>query len=509
MRSLLSIICTIISIVFVSGCASSSKDDKTEINITSQEYSGMEVSLSITRNLPLSPKEIHTSQFDSLGHAGIEFSHQDTLHASLKIGEWEFYTALYLEPGSTIYLTIEDGLPTFDGDLKIINSYYHKIYLNEREGQEYVNANCARYISASSSEQQVYFDSLTTFGTELKKQIERDNSISDYYRKILIDKLSLFEITQRMYFDMRVDNNDIINKGKSVVLDSTLSNAFEGFSLQHKYIKQPNYIWYVNIRLQPIFNNILNYHYENGLKVGEYEYIKGAIEKDTKLNDFQDLLMAIFIFHTSASSEMDYNLGLKLVNSYKKDYPRSKYLKELEYMLAKFSELKAGMPMKDIEMHDTNGKAFSASSLKGNLVYIDVWATWCGPCIDELEYSKKLSKKYSNHPDLKFLYVSIDEDTERWKKFLKKNPQIKGLHGLQNSGFIADSSLVTSLYKISGIPRYILINKEGNIITANARRPSQLLSGNYLDSLLAPESYNIAAIRKDLNGDRKSAKPDL
>ncbi|WP_247237938.1 TlpA disulfide reductase family protein [Telluribacter sp. SYSU D00476] len=485
MKSLIPILCTIISILFVESCVSSSKEDKTQINISCRECAGMEVSLNISTILPTGPKEIYKSQFDSSGRARIEFIQNDTLDASLVVGESKFFTTLYLEPRSTIDLTIENGLPTFEGDLKIINAYYNKIDLNAREGQEYVNANYARYVSASSSEQQVYLDSLTTFGTELKNQIEKDKSISNHYRKILIDKLSLFGITQRMHFDTQFAYKEISNNDMSVVLDSTLSGAFKDVSLHPNFINYPSYTRSLSNRLGPIFDDILNYHYDNGVKTDKYEYVKGAIVKDARLNDYQELLLALFVAHMSYDSRMDYDLEVKLIDLFQKDYPDSKYLKGLNYILADYHELKSGMPMKDLEMRDINEKAFSVSSLKGNLVYIDVWATWCGPCVDELEYSKKLSKRYSNHPDLKFLYVSIDEDTERWKKFLRKNSQIKGLHGLQNSEFVADSNMITSLYKISGIPRYILISKDGNIITANAKRPSELVSNNYLDSLLA------------------------
>ncbi len=485
MKSLISILCTIISILFVSSCVSSLKDDKTEINISCRECTGIEVSLTRSSDLPLAPKEIYKSQFDSLGHAKIEFSQHDTLNAMLKVGEWKFFTTLYLEPGSTVDLTIEDGLATFEGDLKIINSYYNKIDLNAREGQDYVNANHRRHISESSLEQQVYLDSLATFGIDLKKQIERDNSISNYYRKMLIDYLSTFEISQRMYFDTQVYNNAINTEGGSVILDSTLSNAFEGFFLQSKYIKYSNYKWNINYRLTPIFNNILNYHYENGVKAGEYDYIKGAIVRNPKLNDYREFLMAMFIAQMSYNSEMDYTIKSKLIQSFHKDYPQSKYVKELNTRLADFYALRSGMPLKDLKMHDLNGNVFKLSSLKGNLIYIDVWATWCGPCVDELKYSEKLSKKYSNSPGLKFLYVSIDEDTDKWKNFLSKNLQIKGVHGIQNAEFLGDSSMITRQYEISdGIPRYILINKDGNIVTTNAKRPSELLSDNYLDSLL-------------------------
>jgi thiol-disulfide isomerase/thioredoxin len=235
----------------------------------------------------------------------------------------------------------------------------------------------------------------------------------------------------------------------------------------------------------PIFDDILSYHYESKVKTSEYEYIKGAIIKDAKLSDYRELLMALFVAHMSYGHRMDYDLEVKLISLFRHDYPQSRYLNGLNYILTTHDELRSGKPMKDLEMQDINGKIFKLSDLRGNLVYIDVWATWCGPCVDELKYSEKLSGKYLGNNALKFLYVSVDQDTEKWKIFLRKNVGIKGLHGIQNSNFLADSSIVTSLYKINGIPRYILINKEGNIVTINAKRPSELLYINYLDSLLS------------------------
>ncbi len=490
MKAVIYTMLTIISIVFVISCVSALKDDKSQINLTCRECAGMEVSLTRSNILPTGPKEIYQSRFDSTGRAKIEFSQNDTLNLHLAIGnkdqsEKKFFMTLYFEPGANISLTIENGSPKFEGDLKLINSYYTKIDLVERERVKHSNANLIKSISASSLQKQVYLDSLMKFGAVLKDQIKKDKTISEYYRQLLINRNSLFEITQHMYFDTQVAMNESSNNDRSVVLDSTLSNAFKDLSLHHSYINDPGYVWYLPGRLAPIFDDILNYRYDNEVKTGAYEYVKGAILRDEKLNDYRELLMALFVAHMSYGIRMDYNMEVKLIDFFQKDYPQSKYLVGLNYILTDYHELKSGMPMKDLEMRDVNGKVFKLSDLKKDLVYIDVWATWCGPCVDELKYAAKLSKKYSAYPDLKFLYVSIDSDTASWKKFLRKNSQIKGLHGIQNAGVLADSSMVTELYKINGIPRYILIDKNGNIVTANAKRPSQLLSDNYLDSLLS------------------------
>jgi thiol-disulfide isomerase/thioredoxin len=115
------------------------------------------------------------------------------------------------------------------------------------------------------------------------------------------------------------------------------------------------------------------------------------------------------------------------------------------------------------------GGTTSLESLKGKYVYIDVWATWCGPCRAEIPYLKKVEEAYHGK-NIEFVSISIDnaKDHEKWTKFVAE----KELGGVQlfadndwNSQFVKE-------YKISGIPRFILVGPNGEIVNADAPRPS-------------------------------------
>jgi thiol-disulfide isomerase/thioredoxin len=119
--------------------------------------------------------------------------------------------------------------------------------------------------------------------------------------------------------------------------------------------------------------------------------------------------------------------------------------------------------------------------LKGKYVFIDVWATWCGPCRQEIPFLKKVEEKYHDK-NIAFVSISIDKlkDQEKWKTMIKE----KELGGVQlfadndwNSKFVQD-------YKITGIPRFILIDPNGIIVKANAARPSSDDLARELDVLL-------------------------
>ena len=119
----------------------------------------------------------------------------------------------------------------------------------------------------------------------------------------------------------------------------------------------------------------------------------------------------------------------------------------------------------DFSYPNISSELISLSSFKVRLVYIDIWATWCGPCIAEIPSLERLHKDYENM-DIVFLSVSVDTDKEAWEKMLVED-QLGGVQ-LWADGW----SQITKSYAIFGIPRFMLVDKSGELIAVDAPRPS-------------------------------------
>ncbi|WP_194767454.1 TlpA family protein disulfide reductase [Tamlana sp. I1] len=136
----------------------------------------------------------------------------------------------------------------------------------------------------------------------------------------------------------------------------------------------------------------------------------------------------------------------------------------------KLTAVTKGKPSpKFVNYENYKGGTTSLDDLKGKYVYIDVWATWCGPCKREIPFLKELEKKYHDK-NIEFVSLSIDKvsDREKWKKMIETE-DLKGVQLLADNDW--KSSFVQE-YQIQGIPRFILIDTDGNIVDPNAPRPS-------------------------------------
>lgn len=140
-----------------------------------------------------------------------------------------------------------------------------------------------------------------------------------------------------------------------------------------------------------------------------------------------------------------------------------------------------GTQSPSFEYDNYKGGKTKLEDFRGKYVYIDVWATWCGPCRTEIPFLKKMEEKYHGK-NIVFLSMSIDKlkDIEKWKTMIKE----KELGGVQvfadndwNSQFVKD-------FNITGIPRFILIDPNGKIVKADAPRPSSPNIQVELDALL-------------------------
>jgi thiol-disulfide isomerase/thioredoxin len=124
---------------------------------------------------------------------------------------------------------------------------------------------------------------------------------------------------------------------------------------------------------------------------------------------------------------------------------------------------------------DAKGGTKSLDSFKGKYVYIDIWATWCGPCIREIPSLQKLEEEYHNK-NITFVSISTDESVrsggsweaaeKKWRNFVKKR-QLSGVQLWSGQDFSFQQA-----YQINAIPRFLLIDPNGNIVSANAPRPS-------------------------------------
>lgn len=122
-----------------------------------------------------------------------------------------------------------------------------------------------------------------------------------------------------------------------------------------------------------------------------------------------------------------------------------------------------------VNYQNSEGGTNSLKDFRGKYVYIDVWATWCGPCKAEIPFLKEVEKKYHNK-NIAFVGLSIDNirNIEKWKAFVKE----KELGGTQIIADKETESEFVKKYQIKGVPQFILIDPDGKIVRANAPRPS-------------------------------------
>ncbi|MBB2147392.1 TlpA family protein disulfide reductase [Pedobacter gandavensis] len=251
--------------------------------------------------------------------------------------------------------------------------------------------------------------------------------------------------------------------------------------------------FYEPLRDKKIVNNPALLQSENGMQMLSYVF---AFWKFNRVKNGKELNPFYFAENTPMISNLQVKVAY-LANRMKNITKYEDFVNNVQPYKALFvsAEMKAaydkryedlylfakGSPGYNFELKDVNDKTHKLSDFKGKVVIIDLWAMWCAPCLKEKPIMGKIEQGYHDRNDIVFIGVSVDgiNRSDLWKGFVKRN-------GWTNLELISDAtSSIHQYYKVSGIPRFLVFDRNGNIVTVDAPMPSNPEFKKLIDRTLA------------------------
>lgn len=219
-----------------------------------------------------------------------------------------------------------------------------------------------------------------------------------------------------------------------------------------------------------------------------YNYAGSKAEK-MGLDAWEYILSENFpVENKKMKEEILYTMGMFSMPRFEK--PDAFYIKAQKYLTSeekknditkRYLEVKGlekGKKAPPFQLKNLDGELVSLEELKGNIVYLDIWTTSCGPCIQEMPEIKKLQNEFKDR-DIKFVSIGVESPRERLVNILKN----KEVGGIKLYDPEKDDEIMSD-YAVTSFPRYVMIDREGKIIEHMAKRPSNPELKEQLNSLL-------------------------
>lgn len=456
----------ILTIFMVAAC-NKKKAGKVKISVHAPGLKNLKVQAFTSDMVSAEPVILTESVLDSAGNAALEFESGHPVLGYVKIGDLE--VSAFSSAGDQFKIILDslqkpEGI-RYEGDEADINYY--------------ISQCAAEWLRVEKLNDLYYFqlepDAFFAVKAYLQGSYERLYALLKQKTKLDPELSKVLEIQQKMnvtyfvqnYVRSKYGSQDEIPKSLKSITDEVPDDP-----LALKY-KMSVYGLVVNAFLESQIYSPLYREF----KASSLDSINGmmpvmAFEKIEKTNFpafFKEFLYAKnvsnYLVLNGITPETD-----SIYLRYQKTFQNRDYLVSLKKSYDKWLAIGPGKPAPDFSGDTPDSKKISLSDLKGKVIYMDVWATWCGPCKTELPFSKKIQKDFEGNDQVVFLYVSIDESIPDWHKMLKKDKDFRGVHinqkQHQQPGAIWESYLMT------GIPRYVLIDAKGKIVQSNASRPS-------------------------------------
>lgn len=319
-------------------------------------------------------------------------------------------------------------------------------HLNEKKFLNLVNTNHAKRVS--------FLKKYTDLDTHFKFLEEKYNEL------IILSKYAFYE------GNVKSTKNDSTFK-----VSSNFPKAFEKIELNNeKLLVHFNYLVLLHGYFKKLADEELkkNEHLDKVLTV-----LKMVDNKITNDKVKQELTYFITKWDLKTSNQVDstYNKFTSIVKN-------EKYLKRIEHDYLTLKQVKRGDTSPSFAFNDINEKTITLEDFKGKYVYLDIWNTYCAPCIVEMPRFEALKEQFKDK-NIAFVSICVNSKKETWKKMIKdkKLSDFQLFTPTDKTGFFKK-------YLVVSAPRYVLIDPNGKVVNAYAKRPSDNKLIKQLESLL-------------------------
>lgn len=374
----------------------------------------------------------------------------------------------FVTPGDTINIYIHDDS---------LSSKKYKLTIEGRNASHYEFSNFLKTKSSINIDKELntysgnwqefqkicyrrYNEDIALLKSYTYKNIVSKN-FYDYYKNNLFSDY-LVNLLQPLYVSKDYDLLSLKNYFSSIQIDSLFKSEF---LFKHQAFRQfcSDYAKFIIPEALGDLNT-----YEQILRL--YNYINA-----TYLNTIREYFL-VFLYNRSLKIkspetkevvENIFTASLEFQDEFIRNYIKSKY--------TLYSNINKILPdsITKVKLFDLKGNNISLKkiieSFKGKYILIDNWATWCGPCLQEIAKAKSIQNSGVLKKDkIEILYLSQDKNISAWKQFSNRNAK-----QLKNSYiFSKNPNSFIQYFNITSIPRYILLNKEGELIDLAAPRIS-------------------------------------
>lgn len=360
----------------------------------------------------------------------------------------------FVQPGDDINLALVEGSPVVETPNAAYNEYLSAktaiMKKSTQATQTRMKMQSQDYLAAENAVQASLDSALTAHKSAMPKAIVTAEKSSNG----LIKAASMMQYPN--YFAY-------LNAGE--IPDNNLKDELSTFinTKEVKDVSNPNY---VEIRLELAQTEAVEGFLKEGEEMTLEKYVDFLLVASKEYIDDEEVQNAALAKSIATVVELDMAAAKKAYDENKAVISES-YNQKLTALFDSWASLMPGNMAPDFTTVDLEGNEKKLSDFRGKYVYIDVWATWCGPCKQEIPFLKEMDKTFEGQ-ELVILSVSIDDSQEPWKKMVNEEA-LTGTHVFIEGAW--GSTLVRD-YKIAGIPRFMLVDPDGKIVTVQAARPS-------------------------------------